>query len=152
MGTAILARFRPHRIAAWAGLVLLAAGCGDAGLVTATERPDRLLRSGVYEYNAWSTAGGFDWWGTLDLEVSRDGRISGYYRLPRQCTDRYGYAVDCTGYVGGRVYQNGELRFGLDEGWLRHFGEVRSRYRAAGDWDSRILGFSDFGRWEIVEY
>lgn len=129
--------------------LLLLAACGDGGTITGAGRAEASLRSGFYEYSAYSDGGYLAWWGTLELAVGSGGALTGYYRLPRQCTDRFGYETDCVGYVGGRVYDDGTLRFGLDEGWLRHFGDVRSSRRAAGDWNSRILGYSDSGRWEI---
>lgn len=115
--------------------------------------PDRAwLQSGLYLYEAWSHHGGRDaaWWGYLELRVDHDGAVYGSYRLPDQCQDDFGYLVDCVGRVGGRVYRDGTLRFGLDEGWLANRGEVRYGDFASGRWNSRLLGYRDGGRFELT--
>ncbi|HEX2191144.1 MAG TPA: hypothetical protein VHG51_19705 [Longimicrobiaceae bacterium] len=133
-----------------AGLAALLAGCGDGyGVIVGADGRDA-LRSGVYDYEAWTYDGYTAYWGYVDLRVSGDGTLSGGYRLPRQCVDRYGYEADCVGYVGGRVYSDGRVRFGLDEGWLRHEGDVDRYDEAFGWWEERVLGGSDEGEWELV--
>ena len=136
------------------GLVLLGlvAACDDVGLVAPDARPDHLLPSGTYDYEARDGRGRLAWYGTLRLEVDRDGRIFGSYRLPWQCSDSWGYEADCVGYVGGRVDRGGTVRFGLDEGWLAHEGRVRRDGSATGEWLARLLGYSDRGSWELVRF
>ncbi len=106
------------------------------------------LRSGAYTYDSWSGDGGLAWWGDLELEVLPSGEIRGEYRLPAQCASG-GLVVDCVGLVGGRVDAGGEVRFGLDEGWLRNRGRTVLGGNADGRWETRILGYYDEGRWEL---
>lgn len=134
---------------------LLLAGCGDGyGILTPGEDARDRLRPGLYYYRAWSDFGGYGaaWEGYLDLRVDFDGSIYGSYRLPHQCVDVYGYAADCVGRIGGRTYRDGTVRFGFDEGWLANRGTLRGRSRVAGHWDSRLLGYSDSGTFELVPY
>lgn len=145
-----LSRHSPTRRLAALLLPLLLAGCDAAGVIGVGGAPAVHLVSGTYDYSAYSDYGGrLAWWGTLYLEIDRFGEIRGRYLLPRQCAGAYGYEADCYGLVGGRVHDDGTIRFGLDEGWLANRGFVRSRYRATGDWDSRLLGYADGGRWEL---
>lgn len=135
-------------------LAALLAGC-DVGVGTlAPGGSSSRLRSGLYEYNAWSDYGGQGaaWWGYLDLDVDYDGTIYGSYRLPDQCSDDWGYAVDCVGRVGGRVNRDGVVRFGLDEGWLANEGVVRKGSRVTGSWETRVLGYRDAGGFELRPY
>jgi hypothetical protein len=109
------------------------------------------LVSGSYDYSARSDRfGDLAWWGQLDLRVDRSGRISGSYRLPRQCTDRFRRVVDCVGRVHGRVHRDGFVTFDLDDGWLRHEGVVTRRSDVFGDWWSRLVGDRDEGRFELL--
>lgn len=150
-------RWAPRARAAARGVLLLllfAAGCSDVGVavVGAGGGAQRWLQPGSYTYRAWSdfSRGGVAWSGYLDLRIEAGGVVSGFYRLPRQCTDAYGLLLDCVGRVGGRIYSDGLLRFGLDEGWLSHEGWVDRRSRATGRWESRILGYRDSGTFELV--
>lgn len=106
------------------------------------------LGSGAYAYDSWSEDGELAWWGDLQLSVLASGEIRGEYRLPGQCTAG-SVVVDCVGYVGGRVQADGTVRFGLDEGWLRNEGRVLRASLARGEWETRILGYYDQGRWEL---
>lgn len=136
-------------------LLVLLSGCGDAGvIVPGAGTTQRLLRSGAYDYRAWSDYGGRGpaWWGYLNLQIGAGGEISGTYELPRQCTDAYGYEATCYGRVGGRIYSDGTLRFGLDEGWLSHEGAVGRRSEATGRWHARVLGYRDVGTFDLVPY
>ncbi len=132
-----------------AGLALLS-GC-DAGVILSADRRES-LRSGLYSYSTWTEAGRPAWWGRVDVRVEFDGTIRGSYRLPRQCRDGYGFVVDCIGHVGGRVYPDGRVRFGFDEGWLRHQGEVTRYSEVSGYWDTRILGTYGSGEFELLPY
>lgn len=128
----------------------LLAACGDGyGVIVGSDGRGG-LRSGRYDYEAWTYGGYSAYWGYVDLRVAGDGTLSGSYRLPRQCLDRYGYEADCVGYVGGRVYRDGLVRFGFDEGWLRHEGDVDRRGDVFGWWETRILGGSSEGEFELV--
>lgn len=128
-------------------LVLLLAGCDHVSVLSPYS--DGALRSGVYVYDAYSDRGRLVYWGYLELRVDGSGQITGSYRLPRQCTDRWGYEADCVGYVGGRVDRNGSFRFGLDEGWLRSQGVVDRYDEAAGRWETRFLGGGETGTFEM---
>ncbi len=108
------------------------------------------LRSGVYDYEAWTYGRRTSYRGFLDLRIAGDGTLSGSYRLPGQCTDRYGYEADCVGYVGGRVYPDGRVRFGFDEGWLRHEGVADRGSGVTGGWETRILGAFSSGDFEML--
>lgn len=137
--------------------VLLLAGCdavvGPGGIgIGSGGGAGRWLDSGSYDYAAWSDRGGSRpaWWGYVDLRVERDGRITGSYELPWQCTDSYGYEATCYGRVGGRVYSDGTLRFGFDEGWLAHDGRVNRYSEVTGRWETRLLGYRDTGDFELV--
>lgn len=133
-------------------LLLALAACDAGGIYDPGYGGSRYLRSGLYQYDTWSEDGRHAWWGTLDIDVYGDGEIRGTYRLPLQCEDAYGYLVDCVGRVGGRVYSDGEIRFGLDEGWLRNEGGVNRYSEAGGFWETRILGYYDTGDFELVPY
>lgn len=147
-GTRRPARLR--RLLALAAAALLA-GCGDNGFgVIVGADGAGGLRSGVYDYEAWTPGGRTAYWGYVELRVSGDGTLSGSYRLPRQCLDAYGFEADCVGYVGGRAYADGLVRFGLDEGWLRHEGETDRYGDAFGWWETRILGAFSEGEFELV--
>jgi hypothetical protein len=129
----------------------LAAGCGDNGFGVVVTGADRAgLGSGLYDYEAWTYGRRTAYRGYVELRVGGDGTLTGSYRLPRQCTDRYGYEADCVGYVGGRVYADGTVRFGFDEGWLRHDGEANRYSEVVGDWQTRILGASSSGSFELL--
>jgi hypothetical protein len=130
----------------------LAAGCGDNGFgVVVGGGSTAGLRPGLYDYEAWTYGRQTAYRGYVDLRVGGDGVLTGSYRLPRQCTDAYGYEADCVGYVGGRVYSDGTVRFGFDEGWLRHEGETDGRYsEVVGSWETRILGASSSGSFELL--
>lgn len=129
----------------------LLAGCGDNGFGVVVTGPGGTgLDSGLYDYEAWTYGRRTAYWGYVDLRVGGDGTLTGSYRLPRQCTDRYGYEADCVGYVGGRVYSDGTVRFGFDEGWLRHDGEANRYSEVVGDWETRILGASSGGSFELL--
>ncbi|MBA2246344.1 MAG: hypothetical protein H0W11_15435 [Gemmatimonadetes bacterium] len=147
------------RAAAVALLLLLSlAACGDAGVGVGVIGPggtssgQRALLPGLYAYRAWSdySRGGPAWSGYLELRVEAGGVITGFYRLPWQCRDAYRLEVDCVGRVGGRLYNDGTLRFGLDEGWLAHEGRVDRQSRVTGRWDTRILGYRDGGTFELL--
>lgn len=135
--------------AATFALFILLAGCDATGVLVPVSRGDFGLWSGQYAYDAYSDWGGIAYWGYLNLRVDTDGRITGTYRLPRQCSDRWGYEVDCAGYIGGRVYDDGSFRFGMDEGWLANRGTADSRGRAAGRWETRLLGGRGAGTFEM---
>lgn len=146
--------FRPvgAGLRAWSGAVLVAvllAGCDAAGVVVPGPGGGHLA-SGLYSYRAWSDADGdLAWWGTLELEVTRVGEISGRYLLPDQCVDEYRVAIDCFGRIGGRIGTDGIIRFGMDEGWLAHEG-TPSRDRVAGTWSTRLLGYRDGGSFTLA--
>jgi hypothetical protein len=128
-------------------LAVLLSGCDNVRVLSPSG--DGALRSGLYVYDAYSSRGRLVYWGYLDLRVDGSGRISGTYRLPRQCTDRLGYEADCAGYIGGRADRDGGFQFGLDEGWLRSQG-VADRYdEAAGRWETRFLGGGETGTFEM---
>lgn len=132
-------------------VALLLAGCDAAGVVVpgAGGAPGRMA-SGLYSYRAWSDADGEPaWWGTLELEVTTAGEISGRYHLPDQCVDEYRMPIGCFGRIGGRVYRDGIVRFGMDEGWLAHEGRVGER-RVAGTWTTRLLGLRDGGSFTLT--
>ncbi len=139
----------------WMPLVLLLlGGCEDVavsigGPVGASRA---LFSSGLYSYRAWSDYShrGPVWWGFVELRVEGGGRITGVYRLPRQCSDAYGLGADCVGRVGGRLYTDGMIRFGFDEGWLSHEGWVDRGSAITGRWESRVLGYQDRGTFELV--
>lgn len=138
-------------------LVMLVLGGCDAGAGVGVLGPgsaaSHTLPSGLYRYRAWSDASYREiWWGYFDLRVQADGRMSGTYRLPRQCTDSWGWEADCIGHIGGRIHSDGTLRFGLDEGWLSHEGAVNRRSEATGRWWTRILGYTDRGTFELLRY
>lgn len=137
---------QPFRSLVLAAL-LLVVGCDAYGPVGPGHRD--LLRSGRYSYDSWTTRGFDAWWGYLDLRVSLTGTVRGEYRLPRQCTDAFGYLVDCVGYLSGRVYSDGRVRFDFDDGWLRHEGEVSRYSEVFGYWDSYGYGSGDF---ELLPY
>jgi hypothetical protein len=141
------------RVGGLLGLVitmLLLASCDDRGFGVGVGGGTTTLRSGVYDYDAWSDRHrDLAWWGTMDLRVHSDGTISGTYRLPRQCSDRYGPGTDCFGRIGGRLFRDGTVRLGLDEGWLSHDGYVSRRNLVRGSWWTRLLGASDSGTFEL---
>jgi hypothetical protein len=145
---------RRSRLLVLSGALLLAGCDAGAGVLSPSTDPRRVLPSGLYDYRAWQDgyAGGAVWWGALDLEVYADGEISGYYRLPYQCVDDYGYEADCVGRVGGRVDRDGTVRFGLDEGWLANFGDVQRSSRVTGSWEGRFGGYDGEGTFELVPY
>lgn len=147
-------RTRTLRVLALAPLMALLSACYDVGIFEPGYGGggSRYFSSGLYEYDTWSEDGRHAWWGTLDLRVRAGGEIEGTYRLPLQCEDSYGDLVDCYGYVAGRVHSDGTIRFGLDEGWLRHEGETGRYSGASGWWESRILGYYDSGDFELVPY
>jgi hypothetical protein len=153
-----LGRMLSRRIPGTLMLLLLPlwlSGCDGTGVITpGTGAAQRLLRSGAYDYRAWSDHGGRGpaWWGYLNLQVGIGGEISGTYELPRQCSDAYGYEATCYGRVGGRIYSDGTFRFGLDEGWLSHEGVVGRRSEATGRWQGRLLGYRDGGTFELIPY
>lgn len=129
----------------------LLAACDDTGFgVTVPGRAVGGFRSGLYDYEAWTYGRRTAYWGYVDLRVAGDGTLSGSYRLPGQCTDRYGYEADCVGYVGGRAYADGLVRFGFDEGWLRHEGEADRYSEVFGRWETRLLGASSSGDFELL--
>lgn len=137
-------------------LLALTAACGDAGVTVAGpgvgSSAQRSLLPGLYAYRAWSdySRGGPVWSGYLELRTEAGGVLTGFYRLPWQCTDAYRLEIDCVGRVGGRVYSDGTLRFGLDEGWLAHDGRIDRLSRVTGRWESRILGYRDGGTFELL--
>jgi hypothetical protein len=153
---------RPHRPrrgqAAGRALLALALGLALAGCevgfdsLSTTGPGAGQLQSGVYLYRAWSdfSARGPLWSGHLDLRVRADGTISGTYRLPGQCGDRFGRLADCVGRVHGQVYRDGSFVFDLDDGWLRNEGIVRRAFEATGYWDVRLTGFRDAGSFELL--
>jgi hypothetical protein len=144
---------RTGSFVALAGMLVLLAACDADRVVLGTGGSGATLRSGPYEYDAWSSRHrDLAWWGTIDLRVHADGVITGTYRLPRQCSDRVGPGVDCYGRVGGRVYRDGTVRFGLDEGWLSHDGYVSRRSLVRGSWWTRLLGRTDDGTFELRAY
>lgn len=144
---------RGRVLRALAVLPLLALAACDAGsILDPGGYGSYRLRSGRYQYDTWSRDGTHAWWGTLDLSVRSDGEIQGTYRLPLQCEDAYGYLVDCYGRVGGRVYSDGTIRFGLDEGWLRNEGDLHRYSEVSGFWETRMLGYYDDGDFELVPY
>ncbi len=67
----------------------------------------------------------------LELRVDGSGQISGTYRLPRRCTDRWGYerTAPATSVV---VWIVMDISVRLDEGWLRSQGVVDRYDEAAG--------------------
>ncbi|HEV2147742.1 MAG TPA: hypothetical protein VGR37_10100 [Longimicrobiaceae bacterium] len=130
---------------------VLAAACGDTGFgVQVPGGRAAGLRSGVYDYEAWTYGRRTAYWGFVELRVRGDGTLSGSYRLPRQCLDRFGFEADCVGHVGGRVYADGLVRFGFDEGWLRHEGEADRFGEVFGEWETRLLGASSAGQFELL--
>lgn len=135
-------------------LLLLAPACGDVGVavIGAAPRGQTILHSGLYTYRAWSdfSARGPVWSGFLELQIEAGGQVSGFYRLPRQCSDAFGLEADCVGRVGGRIHRDGSIRFGLDEGWLQHEGWIDRGSRVTGRWETRILGYRDFGTFELL--
>ena len=140
-----------RRLAFIAALAAPLTGCDlGYGILSAS---GNVLDSGVYEYEAWSDLRGRgpSWWGVLDIQVDYDGRIYGSYLLPEQC-DEGRYLVDCRGRIGGRAYRDGTIRFGFDEGWISNRGRIRQREEAQGDWDTRLLGYRDGGRFEMWPY
>lgn len=139
-------RLRAHLLALLLAPAL--AGCDAGGVLLGGVAGGSRLGSGAYAYDAWSEDGRLAWWGDLQLSVLASGEIRGEYRLPGQCTAG-SVVVDCVGYVGGRVHADGAVRFGLDEGWLRNEGRVLRADEARGDWETRILGYYDEGRWEL---
>jgi hypothetical protein len=150
-------RPRPARAAGRALLALalgLALAACDAHFdsLSTTGPGAARLPSGVYVYRAWSdfSARGPVWSGHLELRVRLDGSISGSYRLPAQCSDRWGRVADCHGRVHGQLYRDGSLVFDLDDGWLRNEGLVRRHYDATGYWDARLTGYRDSGRFELL--
>ena len=161
MGKHLHARPRRRFGGALTGLVaalalLLLAGCdavvGPDGIGIGSGAAGRWLDSGWYDYAAWSDFGGSRpaWWGYVELRVDRDGRITGRYELPGQCTDGYGFEATCFGRVDGRVYSDGRVRFGFDEGWLGHDGRVNRHSEVSGRWDTRLLGYTDRGDFELL--
>lgn len=142
---------RRARVAAGLLAALALAACEAAQLVVGTGGARHDLRSGVYLYTAWSDhTRDVAWWGYFDLRVDLDGRFTGSYRLPRQCRDRVGFGADCAGRVDGRVYRDGTVRFGLDEGWLSHEGALVRRSEVTGRWWTRLLGAVDGGTFELL--
>lgn len=139
-------------------ILLLLTACGDAGVGVGVIGPggtsggQRTLLPGVYAYRAWSDAsrGGPAWSGVMELRTEAGGVITGFYRLPWQCRDAFGLEIDCVGHVGGRLFSDGTLRFGLDEGWLAHEGRVDRQSRVTGRWETRILGYRDGGTFELL--
>jgi hypothetical protein len=138
------------RYALLSAALALLGGCDVDGVLVPDRRES--LRSGLYAYSTWTETGRPAWWGHVDVRVELDGSIRGSYRLPRQCSNAYGFAVDCIGHVGGRVYPDGRVRFGFDEGWLRHQGEVHPFSEVSGRWDTRLLGASASGEFELLPY
>jgi hypothetical protein len=135
---------------ALAGAVALTASCEGGSVFLGGGTATGQLRSGLYDYTAWSDFHrDVAWWGTVDLRVRSDGTISGVYRLPRQCSDEFGPRADCVGRVGGRVFRDGDMRFGLDEGWLSHEGAVHRSSTVTGIWWTRLLGHTDEGTFEL---
>jgi hypothetical protein len=133
-------------------LLLVLAGCEVGDLVLATDPwgRDSRLRSGSYDYRAWSDAyRGEAWGGRMEVRVAADGRITGTYRLPRQCVDGWRREVDCVGRLDGRIERDGRLRFGLDEGWLSHEGNADRFSDVTGRWWTRVLGYADGGTFEL---
>lgn len=132
-------------------VAVLLAGCDAAGvLVPGPGGVPGRMASGLYTYRAWSDTGGrLAWWGTLELEVTPTGEISGRYVLPDQCVDEYRIPIDCFGRIGGRVYSDGTVRFGMDEGWLAHEGRLAGE-RVAGTWITRLLGYRDGGSFTLA--
>lgn len=138
------------RTAAALCLALLG-GCDAAGLLAPDYR--HYLRPGLYTYDSWTEWEQPAWWGYVEIQVdSFDGTVRGSYRLPEQCTDGYGWVVDCVGRVAGRVYADGTLHLGFDEGWLRQRGEVDRYSEVHGSWDTRLLGVYESGRFELLPY
>jgi hypothetical protein len=134
-------------------LALALAGCDADGVGVVGPGSRNYLVSGSYDYRAWSDRyRDLVWWGEVHLRVDSSGRITGSYRLPRQCSDRFGPGADCVGRIGGRVDRDGFVRLGFDEGWLSHEGWVDRRSDVSGDWWTRILGHGDEGRFELRRY
>jgi hypothetical protein len=134
-------------------LLVLVTGCDGGRVILGSGGTTSQLRSGLYDYTAWSDVYRDEaWWGTFDLRIHSDGSISGTYRLPRQCVDHFGPGVDCVGRIGGRLYRDGTLRLGLDEGWLSHEGAVHRRSTVTGIWWSRLLGHRDEGTFELRRF
>ncbi len=145
---------RTHRIRSFAILslaALLLAAC-EVGLTIPGVGTGATLSSGLYDYRAWSdfSAGPAAWEGVIDLRVRPRGEITGEYLLPGQCRDGRGFRVDCRGFVTGRAFRDGHLRFHFDEGWLRNEGTVRAGRRATGYWSARFIGHADEGTFELV--
>lgn len=131
----------------WAVLAaVLLAGCDNVGVLDPVGDE---LRSGVYVYDAYSNRGRLMYSGYLELRVDAGGRISGYYELPDQCTDRFGYRVDCEGHVYGRAYRDGEFELEFDDGWLVNRGVVDRYDEAAGRWEARYDGIREAGSFEM---
>jgi hypothetical protein len=142
------------RIGLMLGALALLAGCEYAEFGVGPDRRLGALASGRYHLDAWSDFGGFHpiWSGRLDLRVARGGSISGSYRLPRQCVDAFGRAVDCTGRVRGRIDRGGRILIDLDRGWFTASGTVHSATRATGRWDVRLPGFHDRGTFDLIRF
>jgi hypothetical protein len=142
---------RSLRLLGFVAALLFVGGCDGQGFgVGIGGGGASQLRSGLYEYDAWSDRyRDLAWWGTFDLRVHSDGALTGTYRLPRQCSDRYGPGADCFGRIGGRVHRDGTVRLGLDEGWISHDGYVSRRSLIRGSWWTRLLGASDEGTFEL---
>lgn len=152
-GTPARTRWRAsRRVLAGALLAVGLAGCDAPTVVLGTPGTGGAhLRSGTYVYRAWSDFGGrVEWSGYVDLRVGADGRLTGTYHLPWQCTDRRGFEADCYGRVGGRLHRDGYLQLGFDEGWLSHEGTVDRFSEVRGRWWTRILGYSDSGTFSLV--
>lgn len=142
---------RPERLVLV--LLVLVTGCDGGRVILGSGGTASLLRSGLYDYTAWSDVHrDVAWWGTFDLRVHSDGSISGTYRLPRQCSDHFGPGADCVGRIGGRTYRAGTIRLGLDEGWLSHDGAVHRGSTVTGIWWSRLLGHRDDGTFELRRF
>jgi hypothetical protein len=142
-----------RRIGGLATVILAAlfAGCEAAEIRLGGPDVRFELVSGSYEYSAWSDRyRDLAWWGRLELRVDASGRITGSYRLPRQCEDRFRRGIDCAGHVSGRVYRDGRLHFRLDDGWLDHEGTVTRRSDVFGRWWTRLVGHRDDGRFELL--
>lgn len=145
--------FGPARlaVAALASVLVLSACDAAGGVLVPGDRGD-YLDPGLYEFQTWSYGGSPLWWGDVDLRVTYGGDVTGTYLLPDQCSDSYGYTVDCYGYVYGRVYDDGTVRLDFDEGWMRLDAVVDRYSQLDGTWNARFVGYSGSGRFELLPY